>query len=67
MGDKPELNVINPHPARGLSRREAVQRLFGGAGAALAIPGVHAQHPVHKHLADAAVLDRADAQAAAAD
>lgn len=64
---KPELNIINPRPARGLSRREMVQRLFGGAGAVLALPGVHSEHPVHKHLADAAVLDRADAQAATAD
>ena len=67
MGNKPEFNVLNTKPSSGLSRREMVQRLFGGAGAALAIPGVHEEHPIHKHLADAAVLDRADAQAAAAD
>jgi len=67
MADNPELNVIIPKPSRGLSRREMVQRLFGGAGAALALPGVHNEHPIHKHLADAAVLDRADTQAAAAE
>jgi hypothetical protein len=67
MAEKPEFKVINTKSLHGLSRREMVQRLFGGAGAALAIPGVHAEHPIHRHLASAALLDRADAQAAAAD
>jgi gluconate 2-dehydrogenase subunit 3-like protein len=62
MERKSNLKVINDAPSRGLSRREMVQRLLGGAGAAFAIPGVSGSHPIHKHLADAAVLARADAQ-----
>lgn len=53
--------------ARGMGRREAVQRLLAGAGGALVIPGLASAHPVHKHLADAATLAAADAKAAAAD
>ncbi len=64
MKKNPNLQVIPSAPQQGLSRREMVQRLFGGAGAAVVVPGVSGTHPVHKHLADAAVLVRADAQAA---
>jgi hypothetical protein len=67
MEHKSDLRVINESPLRGLSRREMVQRLFGGAGAVLAIPGVSGSHPVHKHLAGATVLAQADAQATEKD
>ncbi|HET7841596.1 MAG TPA: gluconate 2-dehydrogenase subunit 3 family protein [Terriglobia bacterium] len=66
MEKKSDVNFPSA-PQRGLSRREMVQRLFGGASVAFVAPGVSGTHPVHKHLADAAVLARADAQAAEKD
>lgn len=70
MENKPVLRVLHGDgqvAQRGMSRREVVRRLLGGAGMGLALPGVAAVHPVHKHLADAATLVEADTQAAAAD
>lgn len=65
MENKANLPVLNNQtPRRGISRREMVQRLFGGAGAGMFLPGVAAAHPIHKHLADSAVMAQADAQAA---
>ena len=51
----------------GIGRRAAVQRLLAGAGGALVVPGLASGHPMHKHLADAATVLTADAQAGAAD
>lgn len=65
MENNSKLPVVNHSARRGMNRREMVQRLFGGAGAAFALPGVAGTHPIHKHLADPAVLEAADAQAAA--
>lgn len=65
-----QLNVISdarPMPPHGMGRREAVQRLLAGAGGAFVVPGLAAGHPMHKHLADAATVQAADAQAGAAD
>jgi Gluconate 2-dehydrogenase subunit 3 len=65
MEHNSNLPVANGASKRGLNRREMVQRLFAGTGAAIALPGVAAAHPIHKHLADASVLEAADAQTAA--
>ncbi len=50
---------------RNLSRREMVQRLLAGAGAAW--PMVAASHPIHALLADEALFSEADARMAAVD
>jgi len=65
-----ELKVISnsrPAPTRGMGRREAVQRLLAGAGGVLVVPGLALGHPMHKHLADEATVQAADAKAGAAD
>ncbi len=73
MNQKRGVEVLNagidvgPASPRGIGRREAVQRLFAGAGGALLIPGLAAGHPMHKHLADAATFAGADAKASATD
>ena len=67
MGNQSDLKVLSEGQKRGMSRREMVQKLFGGAGAAAAIPGVLSAHPIHKHLADASVMAAADEKAAAAN
>ena len=54
-------------PRRGINRREVIERLLGGAGAGLVVPGVAAAHPMHKHLMSEATLAEADAKAAAAE
>lgn len=67
MESNSKIPVLNDSPRQGMSRREMVQRLFGGTGAVAALPGVLAAHPVHKHLADASVMAQADAKTAAAN
>jgi Gluconate 2-dehydrogenase subunit 3 len=58
------LNVLgNPQSSRGLSRREILQKLAGGLGATIALPGVLSAHPIHKRLLSAALLNEADAKA----
>ncbi len=66
MGNKLNLPVIPDSPAhrRGISRREMVGRLLGGAGAGLAVPAVAATHPIHKHLASPSTLAAAETKAA---
>ena len=54
-------------PRRGINRREVIERLLGGAGAGLVVPGVAAAHPMHKHLMSEATLAEADAKATAAE
>ncbi len=55
-------------PRRAVTRREAIQWLFGGAGAAIAaLPAVAASHPVYSHLHNASTLDAADAKLAGKD
>jgi Gluconate 2-dehydrogenase subunit 3 len=66
MEHSSQLPVIQSSSARrGMTRREMVKRLLGGAGAGAIFPGVALAHPIHKHLADAALLQEADTQAAA--
>lgn len=73
MNEKPVFEVMpdkttgNLNSPRGIGRRQAMQRLFAGAGGALMVPGLAAGHPVHKHLADPATLAAADAKAAVPD
>ena len=50
-----------------LTRRQAMQRLFSGVGAALALPALAVAHPIHRHLADLATMEQADAKTAAAE
>lgn len=45
-----------------VGRRAILQGLLGGVGAGLALPLGAETHPVHQHLADAAKVDRAQAQ-----
>jgi hypothetical protein len=69
MQTDPRLQVLNnPRPPKaGLTRREMAQRILGAAAAGCAFPELAPSHPVHKHLADAPLLDQAEAQTAAAD
>ena len=69
MENKPELRILNTGaaPRRGINRREVIERLLGGAGAGLVVPGVATAHPMHKHLMSEATLAEADAKAAAAE
>jgi gluconate 2-dehydrogenase subunit 3-like protein len=69
MASKPQLNVLNDSQATkpGMSRREVMQRLFGAAGAGLAVPGVASAHPMHEHLKDSATLAKAAEKAASAN
>jgi hypothetical protein len=54
-------------PAGGVSRRVALQTLFGGIGAGLAAsPAPAAQHPVHGHLLNPGAIEQAQQRAAAA-
>lgn len=63
MNKKPDLHVVDDPPRSAINRREMVKRVFGG-GAAFAIPGVAGAHPIHKHLADTAVLEQAEVRVA---
>ncbi len=65
MEKNSDLHIIHSAAQRCLSRREMVQRLFGGAGAAAALPGVNPAHPLYKHLADASMLEQADSRGTA--
>jgi Gluconate 2-dehydrogenase subunit 3 len=67
MANPPELPVLNNARERGISRRQMVQRVLGSAGAGFALPALGRAHPIHQHLADAAVLAAADEKAAAAN
>jgi hypothetical protein len=46
--------------SRRLTRREMVQRLLSGTGAAAAWPLVAASHPIYAHLADGAIFEGAE-------
>jgi hypothetical protein len=57
----------DPDPADGVSRRAALQALFGGVGGGLVAPSlVAAEHPIHQHLANPGALEQAQQRAAAA-
>lgn len=64
-----ELPVLSNSmvPRVGMNRRQMVQRLAGAMGAGLAIPGVAASHPVHRHLLSESMLAAADQKTTATD
>ncbi len=64
-----ELPVLSHSmvPRVGMNRRQMVQRLAGAMGAGLAIPGVAAAHPIHRHLLSESTLAAADQKMAATD
>jgi hypothetical protein len=64
-----KLTPIAPavDPADGVSRRAALQALFGGVGAGLVAPSAAAaQHPMHQHLLSPGAIEQAQQRAAAA-
>ncbi len=68
MGKKTEnRRQSETSEARGVSRRQIMQGLIGGAGAGLVLPGLAAAHPMHRHLLSGDTVAAAGAQAASAD
>jgi hypothetical protein len=61
--DAPRTIPVTP-AIDGIRRRDALQVLLGGAGAAFALPHVvEAQHPMHQHLANPSTLEQAQQKA----
>jgi len=52
---------------RKLTRRELVERMLAGMAAGAAWPLLASAHPIHEHLKNAALLDRADVAHKSAD
>ena len=50
-----------------MRRREMIEILLGTAGAAVAVPGLAAEHPFQSHVHDHTAIAQADARATAAD
>jgi hypothetical protein len=67
MAEKRPLDVLPAQAAGGMDRRAALRALAGGIGGGVALPGVAASHPVHRHLADASAVAEAETAAAAGD
>jgi hypothetical protein len=61
------LNNHEPMEARGLSRRQVMQRLLGTAGTGLVLPGLAAAHPIRRHLMNEDTMVAADRKAAEPD
>lgn len=59
-------NTTNPPPAR-LTRRQLVERLLAAVAAGAVWPASAAAHPIHRHLMNGELLDRADRLSEAAD
>jgi hypothetical protein len=59
-------NTANPPPAK-LTRRQLVERLLAAVAAGAVWPAIAAAHPIHQHLSNGELLDRADRLGAAAD
>lgn len=54
-------------PPEGMPRRAALQALLSGAAAAFTVPvAIEAQHPIHQHLSNPAVIEQAQQRAAVA-
>ena len=69
MSERPDQsNTIPVTPvdsSGGMPRREALQTLLGTVGAGFALTSVvEAQHPVHQHLANPAIVEQAQQNAA---
>jgi len=59
------LHPVTEAPIEGMPRRAALQVLLGGVGAAFALPAaIEAQHPIHQHLSNPAVIEQAKQRAA---
>src|SRR5215475_1409659 len=64
MSDEKELRAMEGSRTRyGISRREAAWRLLAGIGAGAALPWDVTEHPIWKHLGDAALMERAEGMA----
>ena len=59
-------DATNPPLAR-LTRRQLVERLFAAIAAGAVCPAIGSGHPIHQHLLNAELLDRAESFNAAAD
>ena len=67
MVEKKTVELLRPDAGQsGMGRRAALRAIAGGVGAGVAIPGLAAEHPVHRHLASAASVGEAEAAAARA-
>jgi len=67
MSNPLKIIPAGPDSESGVSRRAALQTLFAGVGAGLALPGAaEAQHPIHQHLANPGAIEQAQQRAAAA-
>lgn len=55
--------TLAPAPSHGVGRREVLQTLLAGAGAAAALPTIAEGHPVQHHLASASTVAQAEAKA----
>jgi len=68
--EKSQLRQVSDRKGagQGMDRRRVIQLLLGGAATGISgAPLLPASHPVHKHLADAATMEAADANVAAAE
>lgn len=67
MAEKKTVELLRPEGGPGgMGRRAALRTIAGGVGAGVAIPGLAAEHPVHRHLASASAVGEAEAAAARA-
>jgi hypothetical protein len=67
MENHSQLRILNKKDesrARGLNRRQVVQRLLGTAGAGVMMPGLAAGHPVRSHLMSESTMAEAETKAA---
>lgn len=61
------LNNDEPTEAHAVNRRQLMQRLLGTASVGLALPGLAAAHPIHRHLMNEDTMTAADRKAAESD
>ena len=67
MAERKTVELLRPETSGGgMGRRAALRAIAGGVGAGVAIPGLAAEHPVHRHLASASAVAEAEAAAAQA-
>jgi hypothetical protein len=65
VSNEASTNLDNDQRKR-LTRRQAMQTLFSGVGAALSLPALASAHPVRRHLTSMATMEQADQKAAGA-
>ena len=66
MSDDQAVNSLPLVSGSGLGRRAILQTLMAGAGAAVAVPSLAHDHPIHESLQDATKVGAADRRARAA-